>query len=71
MPMTNPHFCDLGAILKADPKVRKATTALGVTALGGIGASMADGNLTIPEVVIALGAALVAAAAVWRVPNGG
>lgn len=56
-------------IITANKTVRKATAALGITFVGGIGASLADGNLTLPEVGIATGAALVACAAVWKVEN--
>lgn len=57
------------AVLTGDPRFQKATTALVVAALGGIGTSMADGNLTYSEIIVATGAALSAAAAVWRIPN--
>lgn len=57
--------------------IRKSLTAaagVGVTTLvGTLGASMADGNLTAPEFLVSLGAALAAAAAVgrtvWAIPN--
>lgn len=57
--------------------IRKAVAAAVGTGLttvaGAIGASLADGKLTLPEVGIAVGAGLVAAAAVgrtvWKVPN--
>lgn len=57
------------AVLKADKRVRKSTAGLVGTFVGGLGTSMADGNLDTPEVIVALGAALVVAAAVWRIPN--
>lgn len=49
--------------------VRKATTALGATLIGGIGTSLADGSLTWAEVGVTTGAALVATAAVWKADN--
>lgn len=56
---------------------RKAFTAAGAAAVGSIGASIpaifADGKIEAPELWAAagvvLGAAAVAFAAVWRVPN--
>jgi len=56
-------------IVTADRRVRKASAALGSTFVGGLGVSLADGSLTLAEAGVALGAALVATAAVWRVPN--
>lgn len=47
----------------------KAFTALVATEAAGVGMAMMDGALTRPEVLVATGSALVAAAAVWRVPN--
>jgi len=56
-------------VLSGDPHVRKATSALLAAALGSFAVAMADGALTRPETVIALGAGVGAAAAVWRLPN--
>lgn len=56
-------------IVTGNRTVRKATAALGVTLLGGVGTSMADGNLTLGEVCVTVGAALVATAAVWKADN--
>lgn len=58
-------------IVTANKTVRKASTALGVTLIGGLGLALADGNLTGAEVLVALGTALVATAGVWRVDNVG
>lgn len=58
-------------IITGNRTVRKATTALGVTLLGGIGTSLADGGLTWAEVGITIGASLVATAAVWKADNKG
>ncbi len=51
------------------PQVAKAAVAAGATALGALGASMADGDLTGPEAIVSLGAGLVAFAAVFKTPN--
>lgn len=56
-------------IITGNKTVRKASTALVVTFVGGVGASLADGALSMAEVGIAAGAALVASAAVWKVEN--
>lgn len=56
-------------IITANKTVRKATTALGVTLVGGLGLALADGDLTGAEVLVALGTALVTTAGVWRVEN--
>jgi hypothetical protein len=56
-------------IITGNRTVRKATTALGVTLVGGIGTSLADGNLTGAEICVTIGAALVATAAVWKADN--
>lgn len=56
-------------IIKIDPRVRKAGVALYTTLATGIGTSMADGNLTSGEVVVTLGAALIATAGVFQVSN--
>jgi hypothetical protein len=53
--------------------IRKAALSAGFTFAGTLGGSMADGDLTRKEAIIATGAALVAAAiagrVTWRVPN--
>jgi len=51
------------------PTIRKALTAAGFTAAGSIGGYMADGDLTRPEVMMSLGAGLLAGAATYLVPN--
>jgi hypothetical protein len=56
-------------IVTGNRTVRKSTTALGVTLIGGIGTSLADGSLTWGEVGVTVGAALVATAAVWKADN--
>jgi len=56
-------------VLSGDSHVRKATTALLAAMLGSFSVAMADGNLTRPESVIALGAGIGAAATVWRSEN--
>lgn len=56
-------------IITGNRTVRKATTALGVTFIGGLGTSMADGDLTWTEVIVTVGATLVATAAVWKADN--
>jgi hypothetical protein len=50
-------------------KAYKALTALVATEAAGVGTAMLDGSLTWAEMIVATGAALVTAAAVWRVPN--
>lgn len=50
-------------------KAYKALTALVATEAAGIGTAMLDGALTWAEAMVATGAALITAAAVWRVPN--
>lgn len=50
-------------------KPRKAVTAFVTTLGSGVGIAFLDGALTRPEAGAAVGAALVAAFAVWRVPN--
>lgn len=50
-------------------KIRKAVTAGAVAAVGAIGAALADGALSNAEIGVAIGAAVAAALAVWRVPN--
>lgn len=66
MPITNPHL-----ISKFDvaPSIRKALTGF-VGAVGaGLGTAMADGDLTRPECIVALGAGILAGTAVYRIPN--
>lgn len=58
-------------IITGNKTVRKATTALGTTLIGGLGIALSDGNLEGAEVLVALGAALVATAGVWKVGNAG
>lgn len=48
---------------------RKAITAALAVAAGTYGGLLADGATNVPEVLIALGAGLVAGAAVYQVPN--
>lgn len=56
-------------IVSGNRTVRKATTALGVTLIGGVGTSLSDGSLTWAEIGVTVGAALVATAAVWKADN--
>lgn len=49
--------------------VRKAVLAYVLPTLGAIGGAMADGDITRPEVVVAIGVGLVTGTAVYRVPN--
>lgn len=56
-------------IITGNRTVRKATNALGITLIGGLGTSLADGNITWAEVGVTVGAALVATAAVWKADN--
>ena len=51
------------------PQVAKALVASAATAVGALGASMADGDLTGPEAIVSLGAGLVALAAVFKTEN--
>jgi len=48
---------------------KKAFTAGGATLLGSLGTAMLDGSLTGSEVMLALGAGLVATAGVFKVKN--
>lgn len=48
--------------------IHKALTAAAVILVVGIGHALQDGGLTVAEVLVALGEALVAGGAVWRVP---
>lgn len=56
-------------IITGNKTVRKATNALGFTLVGGIGLALADGDLTVAEVCVAVGASLVTTAAVWKADN--
>ncbi len=49
--------------------IRKAVTAAGFTAAAALGGTMLDGNLTAAEAIASAGMALVAGAAVYRIPN--
>lgn len=49
--------------------VRKAVVAGLVAAAGAFGVATADGKVTLAEVGVIVGAAVAAAAAVYRVPN--
>ena len=48
---------------------RKAYTAAAVALVGGLGTSLSDGALTGSEGLIAVGAGLLAGAAVYKVSN--
>lgn len=52
-------------------KFRKAYTAAGVALAGGVGLALSDGSLSSKEVLVALGAALLAGTAVYKVKNEG
>ena len=56
-------------IISANPRVRKATNALGVTLVGGFGTALLDGGITWAESGAVLGVALVATSAVWKGDN--
>lgn len=49
--------------------VRKAVLSGACTGVGVLGGLMADGNVTGPDVIIAVGAAMTAATVTWAVPN--
>ncbi len=49
--------------------VRKAVLAYVLPFVGALGGAMADGDVTRPEVVVAIGVGLVTGTAVYRVPN--
>lgn len=49
--------------------VRKAVLAYVLPFVGALGGAMADGDVTRPEVVVAVGVGLVTGTAVYRVPN--
>lgn len=51
--------------------IRKALLSAGFAGAAALGAAMLDGNLTGGEAVVAGGMALLAGAAVYRVPNAG
>jgi hypothetical protein len=50
-------------------KPRKAITALLVTFVGAIGTALLSAGISREELGVAAGTALLAAAAVWRIPN--
>ncbi len=49
--------------------IRKALAAAAFASVAGLGAALADGDLTGPEALIALGLGLTAGAAVYQIPN--
>lgn len=49
--------------------IRKAILAYVLPFIGALGASMSDGDVTGPEVIVSLGVGLVTGTAVYRVPN--
>jgi hypothetical protein len=49
--------------------VRKALVAGGVAAAATLGAGLSDGNFTLAELLVALGAGLAGFAATWKVSN--
>lgn len=49
--------------------IRKAVLAYVLPFVGALGGAMADGDITRPEVVVAVGVGLVTGTAVYRVPN--
>lgn len=49
--------------------IRKAVLAYVLPFLGALGGACADGNVTAPEVVVAIGVGLVTGTAVYQVPN--
>ncbi len=49
--------------------IRKALAAAGFTLAAALGGTMLDGNLTTAEAIASAGMALVAGAAVYRLPN--
>lgn len=53
----------------APAQYAKALAAGAVGLLGTLGASMADGDVTAAELIVSVGAALVAVATVFQVPN--
>ena len=56
-------------LIEQSKTVRKAVAAGIFTALGTLGALMADGGLTWGEAIIAAGSGLAAAAATYVIPN--
>ncbi len=48
--------------------IYKALAAAGFAAVGALGATMLDGDLTMAEALFSAGTGLVAGAATWRVP---
>ena len=65
----NKFLSEAWKVITLNKTVRKASAALGVTLIGALGASLSDGSLTGQEVGVSVGAALVAAAAVWKTQN--
>lgn len=57
--------------MKITRTARKAFTAGILGFVGGVGASMADGNITGPELIVAAGTGLVAGVATYQIPNAG
>lgn len=49
--------------------IRKAVLAFVLPFIGSLGATMSDGNLTGPEVIVSLGVGLVTGCTVYKVPN--
>lgn len=50
-------------------KFRKALVAAAVALVAALGIALSDGDLSVAEALIALGAGLTGAAATYRVPN--
>lgn len=61
----------LAPVTKRFAPVRKAVLAYLLPFLTVLGGGMKDGDLTGPEIVMAVGAGLVTGTAVYRVPNAG
>lgn len=55
--------------IKITTTARKALVGGLATIAGAVGTAMADGDLTVPELIVSIGAGLVVGSAVWRVPN--
>ncbi len=55
--------------MKKIATMRKAVVAFILPMLATAGASMADGNLTGPEIIASIGAGLAIGASVYAVPN--
>lgn len=49
--------------------IRKALLAYVLPFVGALGASMSDGDVTGPEVIVSIGVGLVTGTAVYSVPN--